>query len=433
MTKRPELSDYNIDERKISLVSKVNSWTYDKKDQLKSYVTAFTVSLALIGLGLIFAYIPWTIIWLGFGIGVSAMILHNTITESDFFANIISGRRDRFIISQNIKPKDFELWDAAYSKYRSDLLEFERKQEHDKLKLLVDDLNYCLDELKYKRNYELIQGVHSLYSRLLKEYSDIISNSKFYSYDDKTSRSKYEQKLWYFKSKVTWITTKEMNSLERQSKAPSSKNNSKTSLTTIDTSSHAISNEQKETVPIKKIEIPSIEIVNPFDSAFSSNSSVISDKDKSIPRPVIISPEEYMTSAENRQKIGDLGEVFILEYEKKKLISNGLVDLANKIVHVSKTTGDGLGYDIISFNLVGEKMHIEVKTTIGNLNAPFFITEMEFKASKANENYFIYRVFDFNLDTKNGKLYVIDAKKDMDKYFTIEPRLYKMTPNKSNK
>lgn len=429
MTKRPDLSDYNLDERKVSLVSKINSWTVHKKKQFQNFVVGLTASLALIGLCLVCAYILWTIIWLGFGVIFGAGILYYIIIGSDFFARILLSRRDKFIISQNIAPADFELWDKSHSKYASDLYEFEKKEEHDKLKFLSENLNSCLEEIKYKRNYELIQGVHSLYSSFLKEYSDIISNSRFNSYDDKNYRSDYEQKLRFFRSKVTWITTKELNSFERQTKVSSPENNTKTNSTTTET--NTTFSKQKEIIPaIVRNETPLIEIVNPFDSAFSSTSTVVSNRNEVLSKPVIISPEEYMTSAENKQKIGDLGELFIIEYEKRKLILNHRTDLANQITHVSKTIGDGAGYDIASFNLKGEKMHIEVKTTIGNLNAPFFITETEYKASKANESYFIYRVFDFDLETKKGKLYIIDTKKDLDKYFNIEPKLYKMTPNK---
>jgi hypothetical protein len=98
-----------------------------------------------------------------------------------------------------------------------------------------------------------------------------------------------------------------------------------------------------------------------------------------------------------KKHIGDLGENFVLKREKHFLRSNGKANLAKKVKHVSQEKGDGLGYDILSYDLNGSKKYIEVKTTSGPLSTPFFISKNELiKSKKVDEEYFVYRVFDFD-------------------------------------
>lgn len=55
---------------------------------------------------------------------------------------------------------------------------------------------------------------------------------------------------------------------------------------------------------------------------------------------------DYEAKQKVNKKIGDLGELFVLEYEKAKVKSYGLK--SKKVERVSKTQGDVLGYDILS-------------------------------------------------------------------------------------
>jgi hypothetical protein len=68
--------------------------------------------------------------------------------------------------------------------------------------------------------------------------------------------------------------------------------------------------------------------------------------------------------------------------------------------------GDGAGYDILSFDGLGRKKYIEVKTTRGGLNTDFFISpnELAFAISKDME-FSIYRVYDFKVDTSSASFY----------------------------
>lgn len=53
-------------------------------------------------------------------------------------------------------------------------------------------------------------------------------------------------------------------------------------------------------------------------------------------------------------------------YERERLIGVNKTDLANKIEHSAAIKDDGLGYDLISFDVDGSKIYIEVKATKQN-------------------------------------------------------------------
>jgi Domain of unknown function (DUF3883) len=59
--------------------------------------------------------------------------------------------------------------------------------------------------------------------------------------------------------------------------------------------------------------------------------------------------------------LGDEGEKFVFELERKRLAH--FPDLAKRVVWTSRDRGDGLGYDVSSFDESGGELFIEVKTT----------------------------------------------------------------------
>ena len=134
----------------------------------------------------------------------------------------------------------------------------------------------------------------------------------------------------------------------------------------------------------------------------------------------------YKKSKRNKSK-GDLGEEAIVLLEKNKLIKLGRKDLSEQVEWVSKEKGDGLGYDIISWNIEdGEwkKIYIEVKATEGDINTPFHISDTEVRISEElGENYYIYRVFEIENITNKIKYYRI--KGDVKDNFNLIPILYK--------
>jgi hypothetical protein len=110
---------------------------------------------------------------------------------------------------------------------------------------------------------------------------------------------------------------------------------------------------------------------------------------------------DYLAREARNSSLGLAGEEFSLNYEHYRLWSFGKKDLADRVEHVSKTKGDGAGYDILSFDVTGRERFIEVKTTAFGKETPFFISRGELSFSKEYEDGFhIYRLFDFRREPK---------------------------------
>lgn len=107
---------------------------------------------------------------------------------------------------------------------------------------------------------------------------------------------------------------------------------------------------------------------------------------------------DYIQREIENKRIGDLGEKWVINYETEKLRKLGKHKLAEKVEHYSKEKGDGSGFDIKSFNEFGKEIYIEVKTTIGGISTPFYITIQELKRSKKEKKkYFLYRLYNYKL------------------------------------
>lgn len=126
--------------------------------------------------------------------------------------------------------------------------------------------------------------------------------------------------------------------------------------------------------------------------------------------------------------IGEAGENFIFEYEKRRLIAIGRHDLADKVRHVSKDNGNGPGYDILSFNSSDNKIFIEVKTTTAGVDTDFYLSDNEYREMKNTSNYFIYRVYNFDEISRKGEVKMIDCSKDIGNY-KISNNKYYVKPN----
>ena len=117
----------------------------------------------------------------------------------------------------------------------------------------------------------------------------------------------------------------------------------------------------------------------------------------------VLSPvkRDYLAQEARNQSLGLAGEEFVLQYEHWRLIAQGQKQLADKIEHVSKTQGDGLGYDILSFDPSGRERFIEVKTTSFGKDTPFFVTNRELRFSEsAADQFHLTRVFEFRKSPK---------------------------------
>lgn len=127
--------------------------------------------------------------------------------------------------------------------------------------------------------------------------------------------------------------------------------------------------------------------------------------------------------AENRS-LGEKGEKFVLNFEKARLIHAGRENLADRIEHTSVEKGDGLGYDIRSFEETGRDRLIEVKTTRYSRYTPFYISRNELAVATENpECYRLYRLFLFSYQPG---LFVLDGQPE--KHLELEPAQYRAIP-----
>lgn len=105
----------------------------------------------------------------------------------------------------------------------------------------------------------------------------------------------------------------------------------------------------------------------------------------------------YLELEARNQSLGNAGEELILRYEHERLWKLGQHRLADRIEHVSRTKGDGLGYDIVSFEESGKERFIEVKTTRYGALTPFFASVNEVEVSESQKDFYhLYRLFNFS-------------------------------------
>jgi hypothetical protein len=124
--------------------------------------------------------------------------------------------------------------------------------------------------------------------------------------------------------------------------------------------------------------------------------------------------------AKNRE-LGKAGEEFVIAIEQSRLRDLGMHRQAADVTWISRDQGDGLGYDIRSFDDCGEQIFIEVKTTRGEINTPFFVSERERAvAEKKGYKYRLYRVFCFG---KRPQIYVV--KGALEQTLQLRPTVYR--------
>jgi hypothetical protein len=129
----------------------------------------------------------------------------------------------------------------------------------------------------------------------------------------------------------------------------------------------------------------------------------------------------YLEREARNASLGLAGELFVLNFERARLILSGRENLAESVEHVPVTQGDGLGFDIRSFELDGSDRFIEVKTTAYGKQTPFFLSSNELRTSrKRHDRYHLYRTFRFRDDPR---LFVLSGP--LDTVCTLEPVQYR--------
>lgn len=124
---------------------------------------------------------------------------------------------------------------------------------------------------------------------------------------------------------------------------------------------------------------------------------------RAYPRLVV----NYLEIEARNRSLGLAGEEFALSVEHRRLWESGHGDLADRIEHVSRTRGDGLGYDILSFETSGRERLIEVKTTAFGAMTPFFASSTEVRVSEEHSDSF--RLFRIHKFRETPKLFVLEG------------------------
>src|SRR5262245_8671197 len=125
----------------------------------------------------------------------------------------------------------------------------------------------------------------------------------------------------------------------------------------------------------------------------------------------------------NRQ-LAKLGEEFVVRLERHRLLLAGRDDLSRKVLWVAVEVGDGLGFDVLSFDDQDESEKlIEVKTTGLGKFFPFYVTGNEVRCSEdMAEQFHLFRVFDFG---RTPRVYILTGS--LKDNCHLEPTQYRAT------
>ncbi len=89
-------------------------------------------------------------------------------------------------------------------------------------------------------------------------------------------------------------------------------------------------------------------------------------------------------------EIGDRGERIAIELERTRLAGTPFATAVNGNVSEDVTAG----FDVLSFEATGVPVYIEVKTTVGDKDTPFYLSRGELNFLKSCiDNGWLYRVF----------------------------------------
>jgi len=132
---------------------------------------------------------------------------------------------------------------------------------------------------------------------------------------------------------------------------------------------------------------------------------------------------DYLEREARNRSLGHAGELLIMEFEAHRLRTEGAKQYVDQIEHVSSSKGDGLGYDIRSFESDGRERFIEVKTTAYDAETPFFVSSNELSfSSEMADQFHLYRLFSFR---KKPRMFTMPGA--VAKNFSLDPVSYRAT------
>src|SRR5882672_5776479 len=128
----------------------------------------------------------------------------------------------------------------------------------------------------------------------------------------------------------------------------------------------------------------------------------------------------YLELEAKNAAIGLAGEVFVADFEARRLHEAGQPSLADRVEHVAATRGDGLGHDVLSFEIDGREKYIEVKTTTFGAITPIFVSDSEVRFSEEQpEQFVLARVHEFRNAPK-----FFELRGSLRKTMQLEPIVY---------
>jgi len=170
-------------------------------------------------------------------------------------------------------------------------------------------------------------------------------------------------------------------------------------------------------------------LLNPISQEIVQPNVITIIKEKT--RRFIARKVDWEKARDRNNEIGDQGEEFVLEFEIDRLIDTLSIDrntAIQNVQHLSRLQGDGLGYDISSINDDGSPRYIEVKTTSGGYNQPFYMSKNEKHFfEEYGDSAFIYRVYNFNRETRRGDVAII-SQSELFMNFTFDTITWQVTP-----
>ncbi|MBO9571724.1 MAG: DUF3883 domain-containing protein [Chitinophagaceae bacterium] len=140
-----------------------------------------------------------------------------------------------------------------------------------------------------------------------------------------------------------------------------------------------------------------VSMVIPFMSIIPERISDLTIKKKKKRKITALTPDQRAKKAERLAQIGLDGEKFVMDFEKERLKEKNIIKHGYPC-HKALDS-DSEGYDIMSCNLDGDDIFIEVKTTTLSKDHPwsktFFLSSAEFSFYEDNKTqYKLYRVWD---------------------------------------
>ncbi len=170
-------------------------------------------------------------------------------------------------------------------------------------------------------------------------------------------------------------------------------------------------------------------LINPISQAVIQPLQLTTIKEKT--RRFVARKIDWEKARDRNNEIGDQGEEFVLEFEIDRLIETLSIDrtkATQNVQHLSRLQGDGLGYDISSINDEGSPRYIEVKTTSGGFNQPFYMSKNErYFFEEYEDSAFIYRVYNFNRETRRGDVRII-SQSELFSDFNFDTITWQVTP-----